>query len=732
MFQGVFLVLTMWLTAIVILFVLIRAVMERSLYTDDSLAGGNGAESEPLIGSAVEPIPSADHIAMDRNRESPIAFKPRSKRREYEEAEDRLIEYSSVALFFFVFLPIFMWINCLNVSDWHQMYPSMIIERLTRSYVVPWNLYIPFQCSMVNIVGGFVTETCFARIYYDLLLWYIFVFATAMFAYFTNKSPTTRIVLQKRVPIGLNLWFFDVVTVTVGEMVFWALWLCVMAFSGYYWVNVHLYDEDDTKTSLERWARYLGILAIMFMTVALFCTTRIRLWNDCFMVSSEHLVAYHKVFMGLMLLAGYCHLALWIAFWVKTDEADWGPFTVPLSYNADNFTPIVMYYVMIFVVPLAYFVGSAWVVRRRYFEWFYAVHLLAALIMIGSILWHASQSWRYLTPPLALYTVDRMIRLWHSARICRVDALSVTVDGAANPNRVEVAKLAFSVGTYSVDDHEAVFEKLSFKMGQYVFVNISNISLWEWHPFTVAAGEDEAASYLEIQNEGESVSEMGYGQSNAPPSPQWTQLLYLLAQKRERNEIGIHDVEIHIDGPYGKPFDAAGCHRVILVAGGIGITPCHSIFSTLLSRSIRRSRAEEAEPQKKEELPPLPSVDLIWVARDSAMFSAFTQTLRCYEAHNADANNRFSVRLFVTRPNGGGVTQREDANEFNNVVPRTAATMYTHGRPDWEMVLTTISDNGNDPSTTLVFACGPSAMVKEVENVAVRKGARFYSESFMF
>ena len=98
------------------------------------------------------------------------------------------------------------------------------------------------------------------------------------------------------------------------------LWLGVMAFSGYYWVNIHLYENDPTKTTLERWARYMGILAIMFMTVGLFTTTRIRLWSDCFMVSVEHLVVYHKFFMALMLLAGYIHMILWIVFWVETSE----------------------------------------------------------------------------------------------------------------------------------------------------------------------------------------------------------------------------------------------------------------------------------------------------------------------------------------------------------------------------------------------------------------------------
>jgi len=432
-----------------------------------------------------------------------------------------------------------------------------------------------------------------------------------------------------------------------------------------------------------------------------------------------------------MLITGYLHMILWLTFWAKEGETGNGPFTVPLSYNADNFTPIVMYYVMIFVVPIVYIIGSFYVVRRQYFEWFYYLHLMGALIMIGSVLWHSSQSWRYITPPLVLYTIDRMIRLSHSSRICKVEALSVAVDGASNPNEIEVTTLGFSIGSFSLKDGEAAFEKLQFKMGQYVYINIANISLWEWHPFTVAAGEDEKTSYLQIQNEGECVSKTVEGDSMFSCG-QFTECLYSLARKRESGEIGAHEIELHVDGPYGKPFVYDGYERVVLVAGGIGITPCHSIFSTMLSRSMRTDK----------EAAPLPAVDLLWTVRDKAMLSMFVQTLRRYEAHNPSANNRFSVRLFVTRPDGpadpdggveaviGDIDQKEEYDASQNVVPQTEGMVFTVGRPDWSSVLGVGDDN--DPSTTLVFACGPMGMVKAVENVAVAEGARFYAESFVF
>jgi len=744
LFQGVFLVLTVWLTAVVMFHVLLRTILTKSLFAASAYGAAMMDEAQPLMDNAPD---KANDNKKDTDDDAFRVVPP--EEREGQALWDSVQEYSAVFLFFFFFLPLFLWVNCVNVSDWHRMYPQMILTKLmsTTALTDTWNTYFSFTCGYTNTLGVYVSSTCYARLYFDVLVWYLFVLIVSLIAYVVNKVPSARIAMQKRIllpfsasPILSSL--VESVSVTIGEIVFWVLWLGVMISTGYYWVHIHMYDEDDTKTTLEIWARYTGIMAIMFMTMMLFCTTRIRLWNDVFMLSVEHLLGYHKFFAILMLLTGYIHMVLWIAFWKDniSDYPSYLPFEVPLSYHSDNFTPIMMYYVMLLMVPVIYFGCAFWTVRRKYFEVFYYAHLVGALIMVSALLWHASQAWRYLIPPLALYAIDRMIRLAHSARLCRVTELSVSVNGEENANRIEVTKMAFEIGSYALRDGRAAFKRMEFKMGQYVMVNVSNISLWQWHPFTIASGEEEGQCYLHIQNEGNKLSELGYDSELKGQQTQFTQMLYLLAQKVGANGLGAHEVELHVDGPYGKPFVYDGYERVILVAGGIGITPCHSIFSTMLARSMQSTK-EKGDKKKK-----MPCVDLLWVAKDSRMFSMFAATWRKYEEHNAAADNAFSVRLFATRMDGqGGVQVMEDEDgdedereleradtEFNHVVAHTAATMYTYGRPDWGMVLNTIDDGDNEPATTLVFACGPTGMVHDVERHAVAKGARFQSECFVF
>ena len=214
----------------------------------------------------------------------------------------------------------------------------------------------------------------------------------------------------------------------------------MMICIGIYFMTQHRFDDDPDKPLLEKWARYIGIIAIQLLTCQLFTITRIRLWIDCFAVSMEHLVVYHRILGVAMLFCGYLHLTLWLIEFNDTGYLSGNlPFgSVPFTYHGDNWTPILMYYVMIFLVPIVYMVGTFEVIRRDYFEVFYYLHLFGGLIFVGAILWHASQSWRYMIPPLALYAIDRMIRLANSSRICRVENISISVNGADNDNSIEV------------------------------------------------------------------------------------------------------------------------------------------------------------------------------------------------------------------------------------------------------------------------------------------------------
>ena len=88
-----------------------------------------------------------------------------------------------------------------------------------------------------------------------------------------------------------------------------------MFFLIYYWLGVHKYQGQNNKQKLEIWARFLGVLSIIFLTFMFFTVTRIRLWHDCFGLSSNYLIQIHQIFGYCMILTGYAHMFFWIAFY---------------------------------------------------------------------------------------------------------------------------------------------------------------------------------------------------------------------------------------------------------------------------------------------------------------------------------------------------------------------------------------------------------------------------------
>jgi NAD(P)H-flavin reductase len=234
----------------------------------------------------------------------------------------------------------------------------------------------------------------------------------------------------------------------------------------------------------------------------------------------------------------------------------------------------------------------------------------------------------------------------------------------------------------------------AFASGQYVFVNFPSISLTEYHPFSICSSpfDDE----LSI-----AVKDMGAGT--------FTHQLPSLAQLPPNSAC-------ILEGPHGNPPLLTGLvyafccllvcfgdifkkkdifrhfESLVFIAGGVGITPISSYLQAL-------TVDENKQPDLR--------VSLVWVVRSADVL----QILPAVSSLRARGCIHLA-QFYVTQQKG----QDEEAN---------AAVRF--GRPDFDQVLQETAQG-----RTLVFTCGPDAMVRQVKAKARAKRHSVYTEEFSF
>jgi respiratory burst oxidase len=243
-----------------------------------------------------------------------------------------------------------------------------------------------------------------------------------------------------------------------------------------------------------------------------------------------------------------------------------------------------------FIAFIVFGILTNYYIRRAAYEVFYYSHVAFVPIFIAVVLWHATMSWYYITASLALLTADVAIRLG-SAVGASVIVDDITVEVPANPSTGTggVVKLSYKVSKFALN-----LDKLSWKrtahgplrhaMGQYAWINIPEIDPIAWHPFTISSAPLDERSTHHIKSMGTGANKDG----------QWTNALYNLVVNRKKyldsqqqaNNTKPIDVALpkkftlrcRVEGPYGSVLEVERYSHILLVGGGIGITPLHSVI----------------------------------------------------------------------------------------------------------------------------------------------------------
>jgi len=313
-------------------------------------------------------------------------------------------------------------------------------------------------------------------------------------------------------------------------------------------------------------------------------------------------------------------------------------------------------YISIFIIMFT----SHSVIRRNFFEVFYWAHFSFIFFLIFGNL-HQTQFFTFTVIGMSLYIVDRLARFIIGLGTINVIGIEAIQAG--------VTKIIFEFKDY-------------YESGQYMFINLSNlnppVTLIAWHPVSFSSspsimdnGPHYASAHMKIQG--------GFSRQ-----------LYVRSQ--EGAQYVQVPLKLRVDGPYGKPsIDFMQHSTVVLVSGGIGITPMISILRDLVDRQVANMPIITQ------------SIYFLWVIPDTDAYQWFGSELRELMSRAGTLpKNKYilDVKVFLTRST------------------TTPSSVFFQGRPDLSIFMQDIK-RYHGSGDVAVGVCGPAVMLKQVRNAAV-------------
>ncbi|KAM0750569.1 NADPH oxidase [Meredithblackwellia eburnea MCA 4105] len=388
-------------------------------------------------------------------------------------------------------------------------------------------------------------------------------------------------------------------------------------------------------------------------------------------------------------------------------------------------------HVMLFIMFLMYTTARE-KVRKQCFEAFWYTHHLAFFFLLG-LYTHATGcfvrgglpgeptkclgyfSWHWTIGGGILYFMERMWREFSGRRETKL--VGVHLHPASNTMELRIEKPSFS-----------------FRAGQWMFINVPEVSKFQWHPFTISSAPGDPYVSCHIAIVGDFTEQLSHRLScSIPFEGKRAQLStftgstfggtpFVDVTKIIRNSSGLP--KIRIDGPFGHAasdvfqFDAA-----VLIGAGTGVTPFASILKHILHF------------QRSYHLSKLKRLDFVWQCKQPDRFEWFETLLRDLEEEQAKINPDFlKIHLFLT--GGGGLEQDTDddndgASQVGSLAASTILSRLQSGHPNFRAIFARVQralDEDNrlparvqerPVSKVRVHFCGPGGLSKKIKPIAL-------------
>ena len=379
-----------------------------------------------------------------------------------------------------------------------------------------------------------------------------------------------------------------------------------------------------------------GMLAISMTPWIVATSTKTNILSFVTGIGPERLNVFHRWLAYLCLLLSLIHT---IPFYVQPVWEDGGMAVFEALFPPGS--GMIYGSGVACLAPLIWLcVGSLPIIRRKAYEYFVMAHVPVGYAYIGMLFWHTKNfllSWDYLFASVAILVFCNIWRLWNLnwAKPWRM-AWMIGDEAAINIMPENAIKITIPT-------------QMRWKPGQYVYLRMPGISVFENHPFTISSlcSEDFPSEYGEQYRDCVLVFR---------PYGGFTRKVLETAIEKGP----FHTYRAFLDGPYGgMRRDLAAFDTCILIAGGSGIT---SLMSQLLNL-IKRMRDGKAITKK---------IVVVWALKRLEAMDWFREELRiCREAAPPESVTcKFFVTAAVRQPtniaNASGRAPRPLSNMFHD------------------------------------------------------------------
>ncbi|CAG7911778.1 hypothetical protein BRARA_J02512 [Brassica rapa] len=338
--------------------------------------------------------------------------------------------------------------------------------------------------------------------------------------------------------------------------------------------------------------------------------------------------------------------------------------------------------------------------------------------------WSKKTTWMYLMVPVVLYLSERLIRAFRSG----IEAVSI----------LKVAVLPGNVLSLQMSRPS----NFRYKSGQYMYLNCSEVSSLEWHPFSItsAPGDEYLSVHIRVLGDWTKQLRQLFSEVCKPRLPD--------ENRPNRADPRLLDnipnfPRILIDGPYGAPAQDYKNFEVVLLVGlGIGATPMISIVKDIINNIKGNGDIEEGRNSNRRQspihnmvTPPLSPARrsetfrtkrayFYWVTREQGSFDWFKNVMD--EVALTDRNKVIELHNYCTSVYEEGdarsalITMLQSLHHAKHGVDVVSGTrvMSHFARPNWRSVYKRIAVK--HPKTRVgVFYCGAAGLVKELRHLAL-------------